>query len=1236
MVNKSLDNAINEIYSPNKDGFLKIIDKINNNPDELMSSLKSDSSASSSIVKSMSITLEYTNQIIKIDQIKTRSDIALWIQFGLIPKIFEGLNTFNDWVTNTLLLTFTGIGKTYKYEIPYDVLNRSSVLLHSKPSQNTKDATGSSGNIHYTYEFDTKTSSNYQFVHGETIDEVVSSLMQGTSYLNGEPYFPLNAIISNEKINNISIDFITNNKLSNVFSSVNINFNINDKATNVNSVDVVDSTITHNVTISSYRINTSMFPLILDAILIALFIANTIYTIVMYKMYPKSFFVFDYIFDSLFKISFFLSLVFFNAIAIFANYSLPRVSNKNCDKAFCVSKVVLGYYDIKFDHEKLIKLTFSKLKLSIRSAVVVFGLLCFFVMLTVITSIISTWLVVNKNKHLSLTYKRYYYHLKMPLISLTIGTGISIMVIALFNSSVAHMFKSSSHSVLHNFFALFNLILGISNEATLKYIDNYSIIYSIVFIMLLLISFYLVVILVTSLLLMIDVNDKSLNFSKRGASWKYDNCRLIKFINRFSNLYNKIKTLITSVMFRYKPIHIHNLRSKIKSEPIKKMAEDDESEGSTQFDTKNRRIIFSFVQFFRFVTYFILAGCILAFLYYEYNCSKVSKVISNTIDEQICRKCQKLNFEMKYYNIKYTDLLNASDKSPITHTSDFTIETTLPNSKILTFNDLYYWLNIGSVRSLFTTIDTSGRSDLPQTESSVIALNSRYFLHPNKMPVLFSMFFYITPPKNLVSNMKKTMFHDRYYQLMVIDENVHGFENLFDNMINTIPDTVKKLMLDIIVVDSKAHNKIYNATINFYMEKSGMMTHEVKVQNVFSMFLPPKNKNIIHYIILGCTCVFLLILLGLLIKDIWNFRKGFYMYYPRSNVIHMILMYYLNDIRRVFDLIIIAFVISLLVLYVSIILYRRIILKHINDFEDIFYRYYYQLLTKKIFYIHSSIGLLLSGIIVFGVIFKNRTVRHYLYVGMSVLYQMKYFYGNITFFFLVIIFTYLFFFYFISKDYFTDFIKGNKFFKRCLRLILYDHQFIGEFNAKSVTELLLYPLCLAFKIWLTNVIFYHLWSVWPKSDYSKPGTHSTESDLFDDPDDLEEKFKHSDLEITSITQKQLDVLPINIKSKAAIESTNLFNKFKEYNKSFDASGKHKLKFIVALHDELGDEMNDLLDATNKIEFKGGIVAKQNELLHNKSHKELEEHISMLEESLSDKREELNAVLSIYKNKTIDK
>ncbi|UKJ89897.2 hypothetical protein MACJ_003151 [Theileria orientalis] len=1186
MVNKSIDHAINEIYSPNKDGFLHIIDKINTNPDELMSSSKSDSLLSDSSIKIMNVSLEHKNKIINIDQIKTRSDIALWLQFGLIPNLFNGLNTFNSWVTNTLLLSFNGIGKIYKYEVPNDVLSKSCTLLHSKPSENSNAEIGVGGNINYSYNYDASTSSNFQIVHGETIDEILSLMMQGTSYLNGDPYFPLNAIISNDKTNQVSVDFITNNRLSNVFSSVNIKFNINDTTNKVNGVDVADSTISTKVIVSSYRINTTMFPLILDLILIALYIAFAIYTIVVFKKYPKSFFGLDYFFDSLFKISVFFSLVFFNAIAIFSNYSLPRVSKSNCDKAFCISNIVFGYYDVEFDHDKLINLSFSKLKLSISTAVVVFGLLCLFVMLSVISSLVSTWLVLNKNKHLSQSYKRYYYHMKIPLMSLTIGTGFSIILFALFNSSVAHMFKSSSQSVLYNFLALFNLILGISNEATLKFIDNYSIIYSIVFIIMLLVSFNLVVILVTSLL-MFDDNDMSLNFTKRAVSWKYDNFRLIKFIHRLSNFYNKIKDFMTSALFMSKRVHKQNVRQKINSEPINKTVEDNETEDSTLFDIKKSKVNFSFVQFFRFITYLLLSGCIFAFLYNEYNCSKVTTVISNTIDEQICRTSQLFNFEILYYNRKYSELLNANDKSTINQTANLSIESTLPNSKIATFNDLYYWLNIGSVRSLFKRIDTSGRSELPQTDTSIIAINSRYYLHPNNMPVLFSMYFYLTPPKYLVSNMKKTVFHDRYYQLMEIDESKHGFENLFNNMINTIPDTVNKLMIDIIVVDSKSENKIYNANIKFYMEKSGMMSHEVNVNNVYSLFLPPKNRNIIYYSTLGCTCAFLLILILVLIKDIDNFRKGFFMYYPKSNALHMILMYNLNDIRR-------------------------------------------------IFYIHSSIGFLLAGIIVIGVIFKNSTVRHYLYVGVSVLYQMKYFYANVIFYFLLLIFTYLFFFYFISKDYFKDFIKGNKFFKRCLRLVLYDHQFFGEFKEKSLTELLLYPLCLAFKIWLTNVIFYHLWSAWPKSDYSKHGTHSTEADLFADTDELEEKFKHSDLEITSITQKQLDALSTEIKSKAAIESKNLFNKFIEYNRWFKSTGKHKSKFIFSLHGKLGDEIDDLIEATNKLEFKVGIVAKQNELLQKKSYNELEEHISMLEESLSDKREELNAVFSTYNKKNIDK
>eukprot|EP00375_Theileria_parva_P001669 XP_764343.1 hypothetical protein [Theileria parva strain Muguga] len=833
MTNKSLDYAIDDIVAPNTDGLIYFINEINKKNEEIVPEPDSKGGPSQPLVKDISISLSHNGQINKINELKTRTDIALWIQFGLIPNLYQGLNTFNKSVANAVLISFKGKDKEYRRDIPEDILAASKILLHSDPSKYNMIKSETGVYMYYKYSYDDKTSSNYQYLYGEDIDEIMSKLMQGTGYLKEFPYFPLNSIISDESIDEISVDFLTYNVISDVISSVNIKFDFSNSETTVNGSKESETKINNHLNVLSYRINTTLFPLVIDGGLMLVLIAFTIYTIILYKLYPKSFFLFDYIFDSIFKISVVISLVFFNSIVFFANYSVPRVGSTNCDTGFCVSKIVFGYDDNPLNADKLFDITFDYLRGSIRICVIVFGFLCFFALLSVVTSLIATWLVINKNRHLSIVYKKYYYHLKIPLISLVAGTGISILLIAVFNSSVSHMFKSSTQSIFRNFLALFNLIVGVSNDATLKYIDNYSIIYSFVFIMLLFISFYLAVILITSLLVMFDDNDKELNFYKRPVSWKFDNYRLLKFFYKTATRYNRVKRFIKAKILRMSVIADDCARERLKAQ-VNQIQEHEYEPPETK-----KKFKFCLTTFSRIITYLAMLACIIAFIYIEVNCIKVSRVIYKTVDELVYKNNQKWFFDIKLYDTPYTEMLKDENLKPKNHKLNVKMESTLPNVKIKTYDDLYNWLNGGAIKELFKWIDTSQSDNLPKDETQVMAINSRYYLYPSNKALLLSLNFYKTPPNGLITDMKKIIRQDKYYQFITYDKEKCQISTLFE----TIPHTVKDVGIDFIIVDSKSKNKIYNGFLNFFIEKSGLMDYDLKIYNVFSFFLPSENRS---------------------------------------------------------------------------------------------------------------------------------------------------------------------------------------------------------------------------------------------------------------------------------------------------------------------------------------------------------------------------------------------------------
>ncbi|AFZ81551.1 hypothetical protein BEWA_009650 [Theileria equi strain WA] len=1192
MSNKSIKTAIEDLIAPNEVGYKKILHSLEHGYlQELNMSTSKSKGSMHNKTADIDIELDRLTETIKYRDIRTEFDVGSWLQFALIPSVVDGLNLYNRLLGETILLTFVrSDNEIFKYNIDKDMFKKHGTIFNSQ-----FEVMDDNDSFDFTYKYQndlenkhTQNASNYQYVQGNSVDEMLNSLMQGAGYLDIFPYFPLNSILSHDSTQLVSVDMLTHNVISGIISHISVGFNFTKLNNIVQGRSISDFIISKSIKISSFSISASTSCLIIYLLLLLIVILYFFYTFYIYRKYSKLFFYFDYVLEFTSKISLLLSLVLYNIIYGFRKSTMPRVHSIDCTSGYCIPSVRVGNDNI-FDKNYISSTNFNVIRPKIEKAINITGIFCFFTLIAIISSSVLMWVFLNKKRKLTFLLKKYVFHLKIPFLSLICGISLSISLISSYSASETHILETSIISFWQHIINTFSLLSGVSDDLTSNFIAANNLNSSTLVIVALFISFYFGFLFFSSLLLAINPQKNAVILDTRKLDGPFDNFRLLQLQKGFAHVAHRIVT-------KY---NVRIIRALINNQSTDTISLEEISSnypsGEGSFKQSYTRKVC------KCLCHALIIVGIIFYSLKEYKNNNMEQIISNSMSNTINERLFEWNYRFVFYSSVRYDLgvkKKYDDSSAIILIGN--VRTILKNDRIIHRNDLLSILDENHIGKLFK-----------QGQNGKLSfISSRYYIAPDNSPLLISFGLRSNPSAPLFSNFE--ILKNLTAHLISSNENYFGLKRLFSDGVNNFPDIVKHMDVEFNVVDSMCENKLYTAKLSMEFDDSGLLTYKVSVNDVLGLSIPHKPSKIF---ILGFFIITLLTLslVVLLIIDIIKFGKAFTKYYPKYKIKDKIGVYFLNDVCRISDLVIIIFFACIIGCYIRLFGFLSFIHNNSESLNVIQTRLRYASVVQ-------SIKLIQDVIIYF------LTVRKYILIIGTILFELKFLYMSVLFYLIVTTFSLIFFFYFLPNDYASGFSDESFILEKSMKLVLSNYHFPKSFSEKSILESLLYPILWVSKILLFNIVSYFVWSIWPKDN--EKNKNGTEFETFDD-------YKHflntdSGLQITSISEEQLEILHKDIKKNAAIETHNIFSKFEGYNAEYLQFGETKGKFIEFLHDNVANELADLLKTSNNLEFQIGILSKQNTILEDMSYKQLEDQILMLEEALADKSEELTCLLETYK------
>ncbi|CDR96688.1 hypothetical protein, conserved [Babesia bigemina] len=98
----SLRSALKEPIAPNEAGVSKLLEGLAS----LSGGAQSQDGDAASIRSVLDVDLSAGTDVLRYSSISSRHDVALWLQFGLVPSLVAGLNSYNKLLGGTIRLTF--------------------------------------------------------------------------------------------------------------------------------------------------------------------------------------------------------------------------------------------------------------------------------------------------------------------------------------------------------------------------------------------------------------------------------------------------------------------------------------------------------------------------------------------------------------------------------------------------------------------------------------------------------------------------------------------------------------------------------------------------------------------------------------------------------------------------------------------------------------------------------------------------------------------------------------------------------------------------------------------------------------------------------------------------------------------------------------------------------------------------------------------------------------------------
>ncbi|ORM40129.1 uncharacterized protein BXIN_1336 [Babesia sp. Xinjiang] len=554
---------------------------------------------------------------------------------------------------------------------------------------------------------------------------------------------------------------------------------------------------------------------------------------------------------------------------------------------------------------------------------------------------------------------------------------------------------------------------------------------------------------------------------------------------------------------------------------------------------------------------------------------------------------------------------------------------------LLTRQEVFQWLTEGGLNTLFTREPFDNDMFLStMKDPRYMSLQGRFFAVPADNPLFLEI--KLRSPDGFHCPLFENMEHDvgtnTARSVVLSTDSSMGLRELFGHSARDFPDVVESVILHFLIVDSSKQSKLYTATIPFEIRKSGKVVSRMKLRSVIGIHLSSSYRNIVFISVSVISFVLLILFSWWFAVDCRKFLRN-YRYHHRLTgrrpFWHCMMVYFVNDYIRFVDLLVLLLICLTCIFYIFIHENTSVVYSRVTLLSSLHARLEVHSALRNIRLLHKSLWVVL-GLMAFLIILAEirmlQAVMQMFFMCLVcafTLYLLAFvalFLVASTFLFVLLIF---------AAELYDDLSKDEGFLMGGMRLLIGESRIPSHLFESKPMVMLMYPLSMIFKMFIMNVLFVYLWSIWPK------GANNIEEE------DISEVYKRDTVDgyelpggssnLTEVAYDQLDLIPDDLKEYCADEAIKFNQMFREYDEQFTSSGMKSLEYVEWLHEKLARDMHELRMSCESLQLQLEVAKKSREIMERQEDRTLESTISLLEITLSDKQDELASVYEEYKS-----
>ncbi|GFE53410.1 hypothetical protein protein, putative [Babesia ovis] len=561
-----------------------------------------------------------------------------------------------------------------------------------------------------------------------------------------------------------------------------------------------------------------------------------------------------------------------------------------------------------------------------------------------------------------------------------------------------------------------------------------------------------------------------------------------------------------------------------------------------------------------------------------------------------------------------------------------------PPRRIMSRQEVFHWMTNGGLAAIFRWTRFDNDMLHSATENpEFMSFNGRFFAVPANYPLLVEI--KLRSSEGMQSPIFHNMQHDmdtNTARLVVHSSSASlGLREVFGQDARDFPDVVKCVYIHLLLVDPNAQSKLYTATIPFEMRRSGMVVSRLRVRSVLGVHLSSSYWNIVFMVVTIVSSILFLLFIWWFCQDFSIFFTSYCFHHriqKTGKFWHCLMVYFVNDYLRFLDLLVLMLIGVTCILYFGIYSNTNTIYSNVNLISTLQGRMTVQQSLKTIRLLHGSLwgvlGLMAFLIVIVQVPLFQIIVQILLFClsvafALYLLVLVALVIIACSFFFVILIF---------AAELYDDLSNDEGFVKAGLRMLIGESKVPSHVFETNPVIMLAFPLCMLMKLFVTNILFTYLWSIWPKNDEDEDSAALEKTHEMFKCESIE-SYEVSDeaTNLTEVAPDQLEMLPDDLKAYCADEAIRLNDLFRQFIEEIENSGMSNFEYLQNLHERMSKETHELMTKCDTLELQLEVSLKTCDLAENQMDGNMESTISLMEATLSDKKNELESMYAKYKS-----